>query len=127
MWNPVNVEGIHGDLTFDIGNIGAKVAAYHMEPVLGATVQGTITEYTGINAELNFNVFTNWQAMLGWEHVNYEQAAGDATIDWFRVGLRQDMGGDSMLIFKYEMSKYEDGGVDLAKGGFFTTQWSKKF
>jgi len=127
MWNPVNVEGIYGDVSFDIGNVGAKIGAYHMEPALGATVQGSVTEYTGFNAELNFDVFTNWQAMLGWEHVNYEQAIGDAEINWYRVGFRTDMGGDSMLIFKYEMSNFETGGVDSAKGGFFTTQWSKKF
>lgn len=127
LWNPVNVEGLHGDVSFNLGNVDAKIAAYVMEPVLGATVQGTITEYTGINAELNFNIFNNWAAMLGWEHVNYEQAGGDAEINWYRVGLRQDMGGDSMLIFRYEMSDYAIGGTDLAKGGFFTTQWSKKF
>ena len=127
MWNPTNVEGIYGDVSFDLGNVGAKIGAYNMEPVLGATVQGTITEYTGINAELNFNIFNNWAAMLGWEHVNYEEGAGEAEINWYRVGLRQDMGGDSMLMFKYEMSDYDRGGVNLAKGGFFTTQWSKKF
>lgn len=127
LWNPTNVEGLHGDVSFNLGNVDAKIAAYFMEPVIGATVQGTITEYTGINAELNFNIFSNWQAMLGWEHVNYEQAGGDAEINWYRVGMRQDMGGDSMLIFRYEMSDYSIGGTDLAKGGFFTTQWSKKF
>ncbi len=127
LWNPVNVEGIHGDVMFDLGNVGAKIGAYHMEPVIGATVQGSITEYTGINAELNFNIFSNWAAMLGWEHVTYDQAGGDAEINWYRVGLSQDMGGDSKLMFKYEMSNYEIGGTDLAKGGFFTTQWSKKF
>jgi hypothetical protein len=127
LWNPVNVEGIYGDVNFDIGNVGAKIGAYVMEPVIGATVQGFIQEYTGINAELSFNIFNNWAAMLGWEHVNYELAAGDSELNWYRLGLRQDMGGDSMLIFKYEMSDWDQPGTQLAKGGFFTTQWSKKF
>lgn len=129
-WNPVNVEGLFGDISFDLGNVGAKVGAYHMEPVLGATVQGSVTEYTGINAELSFNIFNNWAAMLGWEHVTYDQAVGlggDAEINWYRIGLSQMMDANSTLSFKYEMSDFEAGGVQQAKGGFFTTQWSRKF
>src|SRR5688572_924934 len=41
LWNPVNVEGLHGDVSFNLGNVDAKIAAYFMEPALGATVQGT--------------------------------------------------------------------------------------
>jgi len=128
MWNPVNIEGPYGDVSFDMGKVGVKIGAFFREPVLGSTIVGGIEEYTGINGELNFNVFTNWQAMLGWEHVKYDGPAGaDAKINWYRVGLSQDMGGDSMLSFKYEMSDFDSSGGQIAKGGFFTTQWSKKF
>jgi hypothetical protein len=126
-WNPVNIEGFFGDVAFDLGNVDVKVGAYSYEPALGATINGIHEEYTGFNAELNFNIFSNWAAMLGWEHVKYDAAGGDYDLDWFRVGFGQDMGGDSSLMFKYEMSNLEVGGADVRKGGFFTTQWSKKF
>jgi hypothetical protein len=130
-WNPVNVEGLHGDISFNMGNVGVNIGAYHREPVLGATINPTavvpLTEYTGINAELNFNIFSNWAAMLGWEHVTYDFAGGDFEVNWYRLGLSQMMDANSTLMFKYEMSDFDGTGGQIAKGGFFTTQWSRKF
>jgi hypothetical protein len=129
LWNPVNIEGPYGDISFNFGNVNAKIGAFSYDPQTGTeTFGGDTNNVLGINAELNFKMFGDWSAMLGWEHNAFDfTVAADGDADWYRVGLSHNM-GDSVLMFKYEVSNIDSSlfGTEF-KGGFFTTQWRRKF
>lgn len=130
MWNPTDIQGPFGDIAFNLGsNMRASVAAFLYESA-GDIVFGPDDEIFGVNANLDFMLFGDWSANLGWEHVRYELSGSEPTVNWYRIGLSQMM-GDSTLSFKYEMSDFDidaiDGKSGDRKGGFFTTQWSRKF
>ncbi|MBA3725836.1 MAG: S-layer homology domain-containing protein [Armatimonadetes bacterium] len=139
LWNPVDHRGPYGDVSFNVSNnLDAKVGAFLFEGRDGVIIPAD-AEIFGINAELNFKLFGTWGANLGWEWVEYRDvvAGFQPSVNWYRMGLSQMMGDGSSLMFKYEISNYDDEGSGFTsglgliggdrRGGLFTTQWTRKF
>lgn len=139
LWNPVDHQGPYGDVTFNLGaNLDAKISAFLFDGIDGVRVPDD-AEIFGVNAALNFKLFGSWDANLGWEMVDYRDVISGFTpqVNWYRIGLSQMMGDGSALMFKYEISDYDDDGSGFTsglgliggdrRGGLFTTQWSRKF
>jgi hypothetical protein len=142
LWNPVDHQGFFGDIALEAGQVGINVAGFYYEALDGA-IWPSDMKMVGVNANLNFKLGAAWKAMLGWEHVVYQDYnvdSGDPVIDWYRLGLSRNMADGSTLRFMYEMSRYDDKGSgflgsvlgsswgnDLRRGGMLTTQWSKRF
>ncbi|MEW5884483.1 MAG: S-layer homology domain-containing protein [Armatimonadota bacterium] len=147
-WNPTDVMGFDGYVKFmPSSSVGLKLGA---KLWTGTDDGGGITEdddIFSVYGHLSFNLSQNWSGFLGGEWVRWDLdgVAGEPTESWYRIGLTYDLGGDQALKFMYEISDYDADGVtafqpgtwiflpgvtndpDRLRGGFLTTQWSKKF
>lgn len=140
LWNPVDHEGVFADLTFNVmNNVNAKISGFWYQALNGAILP-TSMEMVGVNANLAFPIAGTWNALLGWEYTQYRDvniAGDDPTANWYRVGVSHNLADGSTLMFKYEMSRYDDEGSGFLgsflaiggdrRGGLLTTQWTRRY
>ncbi len=145
-WNPTDVKGFDGYVKFmPSDSIGVKVGAKMWTGIDNGTGLTEDDDILSIYGHLSFNLNQNWSGWIGGEWVRWDLngSASEPTESWYRIGLNYNLGGDQMLKFMYEISDYDaDGaaafapstwiglpgaGTDRLRGGFLTTQWSKKF
>lgn len=153
-WNPTNIEGIFGHVSFDLSDqLGLMVSggSYRGKEVDLNGVVGLLEDdkVTHVSVKLNYKVNESWTAMFGVEQVNWTLedriipagggfAGGDPTEQWITLGLRYAMGPNAWWGIGWQMSDYDSddvvgwnpfsffGGTE-AKGSLLFSQLGIKF
>lgn len=127
-WNPTNLEGFHGKVTFDLNEKLRLAASGEFYKGLN-TVLSNGSFSTGMTANdkvnryvvgLEYKMASNYNLQLGWERVDWDIKSNSFTgqfkpyEQWINVGFGFDLSSKAKLSFLWQISDYN------GKNSFFS-------